>query len=52
MKRTFLTLSLAVILSASLYSTSSIAALDAVQPQVNYTEMTSQRQVVDPRFQE
>ena len=47
MKRTFLTLSLVTILSSSLYSAPSMAALDAVQPQTNYTEMTSQRQVVD-----
>ncbi|ACH63373.1 transporter [Aliivibrio fischeri MJ11] len=47
MKRTLLTLSLAVIFSGSLYSTNVDAALDTVQPQVDYTEMTSQRQVVD-----
>ena len=47
MKRTLLTLSLAAILSSSFYSAPSIAALDAVQPQINYTEITSQRQVVD-----
>lgn len=47
MKRTFLTLSLVTILSSSFYSAPSMAALDAVQPQTNYTEMTSQRQVVD-----
>lgn len=47
MKRTLLSLTFAAILSSSLYSVQSIAALDVVQPQINYTEMTSQRQVVD-----
>ncbi|MGF1906162.1 ElyC/SanA/YdcF family protein [Aliivibrio salmonicida] len=47
MKRTLLTLSLAVIFSGSLYSANVDAALDTVQPQADYTEMTSQRQVVD-----
>ncbi|WP_193002592.1 MULTISPECIES: ElyC/SanA/YdcF family protein [Vibrio] len=47
MKRTLLSLSFAAILSTAFYSPQSTASLDVAQPQINYTEMTSQRQVVD-----
>ena len=47
MKRPLLSLSFAVILANSFYSVQSFAAFDVAQPQANYTEMTSQRQVVE-----
>ncbi|QUM88824.1 YdcF family protein [Moritella sp. 36] len=47
MKSKLSTLTLALILSSSIYSAQTVAASDVIQPRANYTDMTSQRQVVD-----